>query len=35
MKELYTSPVSEVKEFATLDVVATSGIEPGDGGWGD
>lgn len=32
MKELYTSPVSEVKEFATTDVVTTSGIESGDGG---
>lgn len=31
MKELYTSPVSEVKEFATTDVVTTS-IEVGDGG---
>lgn len=27
MKELYTSPVSEVKEFATTDVVTTSGID--------
>lgn len=24
MKELYTSPVSDVKEFATTDVVTTS-----------
>ncbi len=34
MKELYTSPVSEVKEFTTADVVTTStGIDFGDGGW--
>lgn len=33
MKELYTSPVSEVKEFAKYDVLTLSGgIESGDGG---
>lgn len=38
MKELYTSPVSEVKEFAKYDVLTVSypgGIESGDGGLGD
>ena len=37
MKELYPSPVSEVKEFAKYDVLTVSynppsGIESGDGG---
>ena len=30
MKEIYTSPVSEVKEFATTDVVTTSIENSGD-----
>lgn len=33
MKELYTSPVSEVKEFKSVDVVSTS-IDFSDEGWG-
>lgn len=30
MKELYTSPVSEVKEFESVDVLTASGIDIGD-----
>lgn len=29
MKELYTSPVSDVKEFKALDILTVSGIEEG------
>lgn len=32
MKELYTKPVSEIQEFATVDVVTTS-IENINPGW--
>jgi hypothetical protein len=27
MKEIYTKPVAEIEEFATVDVVTTSGAE--------
>ena len=34
MKELYTKPMAEVEEFATVDVITTSGVEDLPGGLG-
>lgn len=31
-KETYSKPVVEIEKFKTYDVIATSGIEGGDGG---
>lgn len=38
MKELYTKPMAEVEEFATVEILTVSGgsenISGGDDGWG-